>query len=778
MYEYTAFISYRHKPLDIAVAKAIHTRLENFRIPSHIKKATGINKIGRCFRDRDELPTSSDLAQDIVTAMTNAAWLIVVCTPDTPGSKWCIAEIETFISLHGRSRVLAVLADGEPAESFPEVLRFEVTADDNRIEREPLAADLRAKSAFLTKRKLRTEKFRLLAPILGVGYDDLRRRARERVLRIALTASVAAVAVLAAFGSYVLYQSAIISRQNSEIIQKNDDLEVQITETNRQRELALNNEAEANRQRELALNNEAEAKWQANAAMLGQLDLLCELSKNAVAEGDRISGVRHALDSAGIYDALYPGGDEEKEEAIRQTLEGAVYSRSFQLLAPIRNNSRKLVFAEYSPDDSLILCGIGGFEAALVDAYTGEILAAISRSRPYMDNELAFLGFSPSGEYFVTGFGYSTCEIVVWKTGRSPAEAASYYSEENFVKGRFITDTELIFGRIGGYDEPHVWDFSTGKVRKPTDAQKADFISNPTPYPSGDTDDGVRLSPDGAYRYVDGTDQRSTIRIYEVSTGRCIGEISGATMSYAFSHNGLRLVAGNAAGFCGIFSTPASATAAVVSHYRDTIYQYPSYFDFVYPEPIMLNDYHTYDASIYYATQKRLLNEPGGRFMALIYPDSYVAVWDLEKDRADAAYIFYEHIGIITASFMTEEYLVTAGLDGRLMIFGLRDGVFLNSIIVEDGVVALNIDPSGSKAVAVGRSLRSAYVYDLNTGLPIYRLDAEPGDLVDYTAVGFSKDGRKVIVKQQSGRTIIGELFFTLGELKDAAGNVYQNARH
>jgi len=263
---YQAFISYRHKPLDIAVAKAIHSKIENYRLPAHIKKQSGIKKVGRCFRDQDELPTSSDLSQDIMDALNNSSWLIVVCTPDTPESKWCLTEIETFIRMHGRSRVLAVLAAGEPEDSFPPILRFETSDDGTPVEREPLAADLRAGSIMAMKRKLRIEKLRLIAPILGVAFDDLRRRARERTLRIVVAASAAAALFFAVFGGYALNQASVISRQNSEIAQKNDDLTTQIAETEKQRELAVINEAEAVKQAGIAEVNATEARKQAGIA--------------------------------------------------------------------------------------------------------------------------------------------------------------------------------------------------------------------------------------------------------------------------------------------------------------------------------------------------------------------------------------------------------------------------------------------------------------------------------------------------------------------------------
>jgi len=298
--KYLAFISYRHKPLDIAAAKAIQTGLETYRLPASIQKKTGLKKVGRCFRDRDELPTSSDLAQDIVDALESSDWLIVVCTPDTPSSRWCVSEIETFIRQHGRSRVLAVLVAGEPEESFPDILRFDTQPDGTRVEYEPLAADLRSNGTLAMRRKLKIEKFRLLAPMLGVGFDDLRRRARERFLKIAVAVSVSAALFFALFGGYTLSQAAVISRQNVEIAQKNDDLTAQIAETNRQKELAEINEAEAVKQSGIAKENEQEAIKQAGIAKENEQEAIKQAGIAKENEARAIIGEAEALRQTGI----------------------------------------------------------------------------------------------------------------------------------------------------------------------------------------------------------------------------------------------------------------------------------------------------------------------------------------------------------------------------------------------------------------------------------------------------------------------------------------------
>ncbi|MCL1798037.1 MAG: toll/interleukin-1 receptor domain-containing protein [Eggerthellaceae bacterium] len=206
---YAAFISYRHKPLDTAVAKAIHRQIETYRIPSHIAKKLGKKHLGKVFRDQDELPLTDDLGEGIRQALRNSEWLIVVCSPDTPLSKWCMAEIDYFIELGRRNKILTVLASGEPDDSFPLQLRFK-EADGKVVESEPLAADVRAHNDAASVRKVRTEKLRLLAPMLGVGYDNLKRRQRQRLQRRVAGASICVAALSLAGGAYVVNQNAIV----------------------------------------------------------------------------------------------------------------------------------------------------------------------------------------------------------------------------------------------------------------------------------------------------------------------------------------------------------------------------------------------------------------------------------------------------------------------------------------------------------------------------------------------------------------------------------------
>ena len=106
--------------------------IERYRVPRELRR-DGEKSLGTVFRDRDELPLSNNLTQDIYDALDHSQFLIVVCTPDTPKSQWVEREIEYFISKHGRDRVLTVLAAGTPEESIPRRITHDYAEDGSVI---------------------------------------------------------------------------------------------------------------------------------------------------------------------------------------------------------------------------------------------------------------------------------------------------------------------------------------------------------------------------------------------------------------------------------------------------------------------------------------------------------------------------------------------------------------------------------------------------------------------------------------------------------------------
>ena len=212
VYRYRAFVSYRHKDLDRKWARWLIEKLETYRTPRALVKNGAPARIGRLFRDDDEIPASSDLGHQIEDALKDSQFLIVVCSRDTPESKWVAREVETFCALGKGSHIFALLVDGEPDEAFPErLLRVpeERTLPDGTrttvlVDAEPIAADVRPRTDERPSQTERRAFLRIAAGLLGVGYDDLVQREHQRRLKQQrIQGAIASAAVLAvAAGAY------------------------------------------------------------------------------------------------------------------------------------------------------------------------------------------------------------------------------------------------------------------------------------------------------------------------------------------------------------------------------------------------------------------------------------------------------------------------------------------------------------------------------------------------------------------------------------------------
>lgn len=205
---YDAFISYRHVERDRKWAEWLIDALERYRVPKGLQDRGLPPRLRKIFRDEDEVPASGDLNDQIRQALIASRFLIVVCSPYTPRSIWVQREIEMFNELGRGDDVLALLTEGEPGDSFPTPMleRHRHVVDPGGAVRsvkeakEPLAADVRPRSGVSAERQKRTALLRLVAVILGVKYDDLYQRERQRERTRQLTWAAAAAALVVAIG--------------------------------------------------------------------------------------------------------------------------------------------------------------------------------------------------------------------------------------------------------------------------------------------------------------------------------------------------------------------------------------------------------------------------------------------------------------------------------------------------------------------------------------------------------------------------------------------------
>jgi tetratricopeptide (TPR) repeat protein len=200
---YFAFISYSH--VDKKWSRWLHRKLESYKIPKNlVGQATSGGHIPArltpIFRDREDLPSSTDLSASVIDALKRSANLIVICSPHAARSPWVNEEILNFKLLKGAERIFCVIVGGEPnsanpeLECFPEALQMHYDAEGQKRPdaMEPIAADVRPEG---DGRQL--ARLKLIAGLVGVSLDDLRQRDMHRRHRRMAAITVASLAGMA-----------------------------------------------------------------------------------------------------------------------------------------------------------------------------------------------------------------------------------------------------------------------------------------------------------------------------------------------------------------------------------------------------------------------------------------------------------------------------------------------------------------------------------------------------------------------------------------------------
>jgi hypothetical protein len=245
--KYWAFLSYSHT--DKQWGDWLHKSLETYRVPRRlVGKQSRDGKVPErvfpIFRDREELPASADLGSQINEALRESRYLVVICSPRAAQSKWVGEEIKSFKKLGREDRILALVVEGEPNaadskrgfrpedECFPAQLRYRLNNDGQLLaERaEPIAADARDDHDGRNNAKLK-----LLAGLLGIPYDELRRRDHERRLRRAKMIGTVAFVLVAVFAALATF--AVIAAKRAALQKRETQRLLVASDTSRAQEL-------------------------------------------------------------------------------------------------------------------------------------------------------------------------------------------------------------------------------------------------------------------------------------------------------------------------------------------------------------------------------------------------------------------------------------------------------------------------------------------------------------------------------------------------------------
>ncbi len=506
-FQYDAFISYRHIYPDNVIAKKLHSLLETYRTPGYLVRKGLNRRINRVFRDREELPTSGNLGDNLLNALESSRFLIVVCSTQTLQSQWINKEIEEFKKTHGADNILALLIDGEPEISFPEPLysRTIVTVanDGNIIENtipyEPLAADIRASGIKKSLKLLRIEKLRLIAPLLGCSFDDLRQRHKQRIKR-RIAGILAFLCLLSAAGVY--------QWQNYQM--------------------------------------------QKNKAILNNSLYLSDLSIKQTSEGDALKGIKTALQAltGGIS-----GGERvyvaQAEAAMYQALGG--YHKSFKLDGP----KGTLTSICFSNDGTLAAVTSEDYTTTVWDLQTRSQLTVMRKGH---NNSVVYADFSSKKDKLVTTSKDGTAIVwdvstgnklskITWNNGYAVFAA----DDKEIVKADEYDKVEsLIVKNSDSFlDTFYKFDISvnTNRIAAITKSRNLEFYELSSRKKIKTIDDTtyywhVKFSPDG--RYVAASTNENEVRIIDAKscTQYFIAAKSDNLVSFSFSPDSSRIAVG------------------------------------------------------------------------------------------------------------------------------------------------------------------------------------------------------------------------------------------
>lgn len=340
---YRAFISYSQK--DRKWGARLHRWLESYRVPPGMEADVGPQRrLGRFFRDDDELAAAADISALVKQAIDDSESLIVICSPRSAKSRWVAAEIHHFRRTGRGQRIFAFIVDGEPnsgdpaTECFPPPLREGREETSGAFPREPVGVDVR-------KDGRSRACARLAAGLLRVDFDELwqrdRRRASKRQQGLIGGLSVA-VAVFAGLAGIAVRQS-LVARDNAQ---------------------------------------------QAEAA---RASLLADTSARLRAEGDHPKALGYGAAALEIASSLEPEPDAlfRAERALRQALFDHHLAPA-RLLVTYRGHEGRVTDVAVSEDKRLLATAGDDGAVRIYDYPSGDLLREVLHESPVA--RIAFAG--------------------------------------------------------------------------------------------------------------------------------------------------------------------------------------------------------------------------------------------------------------------------------------------------------------------------------------------------------------------------------------------------
>lgn len=734
-FKYWAFISYSHS--DRKWGNWLHGVLETYKMPKPLVGIeTGLGepvprRLFPVFRDREELSTSSDLGSVISRALHESRYLIVICSPRAAGSRWVNQEILDFKRLGRTERVLDLIVDGEPnaaegkvgfsanSECFPEALKYPLGADGN-LDRgrrtEPIAADARPGIDGNADAALK-----LVAGILLLNYDDLKRRdqhRRRRQQRIVVTVSAALVLVFAALAGAALWQRNKAQFETKEANSQRQEAQMQRAE-------ALKRRQEAETQRTIADEQKAEAVTARKHVEAQTATDEADLGREALLLGDQLAAAQHVSLAYEI---------RPQDPSARLLLRAAM-SGLEGLLTVLHGGSGRLVRVEVAPESGLVLTVSMDGEACIWDPKDGLPVATFGKSGNEY-NTIRTASFTPDGKriLFVND---SEAYLQDLPTGKKLPIVAPH--GESFPKAVLSSDGRTVIGDVWRY----------GGTR---------FTTDLTAYSSGDGRVISRVDVPDSYTAIavpgagtrailiggpGNTGAQTPVRkvlVVEVRTGKTIAEVSIGLNDQSLPNprGDLILVSRSLPGQPPvIYSAETGAQVAELSTKE--------------LKPL------------------RASWSPSGRYVLSEGPASG-ALWDVSTWKP--LHIWSNEVWYAATIDQAESLLATASSHGEISVWDLRSGRLLKQF--DDAICAgdssadtvfgsLRFSPDSRRLIYLGGGT-CATIWDWQKTRPPLRVLS--GHSATVRSIAFNPDGRRAVTGSDDGSAVVWNVETGAAEFK------------
>jgi WD40 repeat protein len=404
-FKYDAFISYSRR--DIVFARRFEETLNAWAPPRDLQVP---QRRLRVFRDESDF-TGPDYITSLENHLRTSAKLIVLCSPDSAGSKYVADEIRRFAEFRGAGNIIPVLVAGLPNnEAGPADDAKRAFADDLvRLLPIPLASDYRdfdAKSDKLTRGRFAAAWYKTLADLYadhGVDRAQVERRERKRETRRRRTIA----------GSGTVIGSALLALTVWALISRAEALARLYAS-----EATLAFDGSGDGLVRATLLDVASLKSKRTAE--GQIGLQTRLAllphvpiwtRRIEARGDASQGGGRNRALAFSPDgAMIAAGAANGHIDLLDATNGATLRSVDSIFTP--SSGTMLVF---SPDGRTLIAGCGHLGACVIDPATGRILTHLPQGERSSGGGPWSAAFTPDGTLLATA-GYQADDVTLYET--------------------------------------------------------------------------------------------------------------------------------------------------------------------------------------------------------------------------------------------------------------------------------------------------------------------------------------------------------------------------